>query len=493
MFLGSIRQRLTAWYFLSLISILLTVSLFWYATLSRSLTVQLDESLHETAKVVELGHLHELNVIDPDQACAILEVYSFSQDWLGYVQLRDPAGDLACIIQGVNGKAMPFSSDALASVLAGKLFYDNAPDFFSFPIRMLSVPVYRQGDLVRIVQVGQSSEGVEQILRELRNISVFLSPIVIMLLTIFGWFLAGRVLTPIINITATAQKITAKQLDRRLPVGATDDEIARLSQTFNSMLGRLEESFQRIRRFSGDASHELRTPLAIIKGETEVALRWAKTDEELRSALTSNLEEINRMEQIVADLLSLARSDASELHLSIERFSLSDLLQDIWMSGKSLADQHGHTVHLDHVATSEIYIEGDQVQLYRVMLNLLTNAVKYTPSGGRIDIRLLTQEDRRVLIQVSDTGLGISPEDLPHIFDRFYRIDSARNRDHGGTGLGLAIVKAIVGAHAGTISVDSIVDEGTTFSVYLPLDGPVSKAMTDSSLSQVIDNRSSGD
>ena len=133
------------------------------------------------------------------------------------------------------------------------------------------------------------------------------------------------------------------------------------------------------------------------------------------------------------------------------------------------------------------------MQLYRVMLNLLTNAVKYTPSGGRIDIRLLTQEDRRVLIQVSDTGLGISPEDLPHIFDRFYRIDSARNRDHGGTGLGLAIVKAIVGAHAGTISVDSIVDKGTTFSVYLPLDGPVSKDMTDSSLSQVIDNRSSGD
>jgi heavy metal sensor kinase len=389
--------------------------------------------------------------------------------------LRDVAGDVACIIQGVNGQALPFSNAAREAVSSGKLHYETAVDFFSFPIRILSVPIYRQGDLVRTIQVAQSAVGIEQILRELRNISAFLSPIFIMLLTIFGWFLAGRVLAPIVNITATAQNITAQQLNQRLPVGSTDDEIARLSQTFNSMLGRLDESFQRVRRFSGDASHELRTPLAIIKGETEVALRWAKSDEELRMALNSNLEEINRMEHIVDDLLSLTRSDASELHLSIESFSLSDLLQDIWMSGKALAERHGHTINLDHVATSEIHINGDQVQLYRVLLNLLTNAVKYTPSGGHIGIKLLMQEGRRVLIQISDTGLGISPDDLPHIFERFYRIDSARNRDHGGTGLGLAIVKAIVAAHDGKVSVVSTIDEGSTFSISLPMDGPASK------------------
>lgn len=487
MFFGSIRQRLTAWYFLSLVLILLAVSFFWYVTLERSLTIQLDESLHETAKVVELGHLHELNIIDPDQACAILEVYSYSQDWIGYVQLRDPAGDVACIIQGVNGQFMPFSTEARESVNAGKLFYETASDSFAFPIRILSVPIYRQGDLVRIIQVGQSSVGIEQILSELRNISTFLSPIGIMFLTIFGWFLAGRVLSPIVNITATAQKITARQLDRRLPVGDTDDEIARLSQTFNSMLGRLEESFQRVRRFSGDASHELRTPLAIIKGETEVALRWAKNEEELRVALKSNLEEINRMEHIVNDLLSLARSDASELHLNIERFSLSDLLQDIWLSGKALAEQYGHTVQLDHDVTSETYISGDQVQLYRVMMNLLTNAIKYTPSGGQINIRLRMQGERRILVQFSDTGLGIAKENLQHIFERFYRIDSARNRDHGGTGLGLAIVKAIVVAHGGTVSVESVIDEGSTFTVSLPQDGPGPKSSDDTSL-PVIDN-----
>jgi signal transduction histidine kinase len=142
------------------------------------------------------------------------------------------------------------------------------------------------------------------------------------------------------------------------------------------------------------------------------------------------------------------------------------------MSGKGLSEQYEHAVHLDHAVPSEIYIHGDQLQLYRVMMNILTNAVKYTPTGGCIDIRLQV-EDEQALIEISDTGLGIAPEDLPHIFNRFYRIDSARNRDQGGTGLGLAIVKAIVAAHGGKISVESIIGEGTTFFVSLPLNGPV--------------------
>jgi heavy metal sensor kinase len=476
-FLGSIRQRLTAWYSLSLALILLAISIFWYVTLSRSMIMQMDRSLHETAKVVELGHLQELDVVDPEQACAILEVYSYSQDWLGYVQLRDPAGELACIIQGVNGKPLPLGAEARTTVKTGNLHYNTELKAFSFPVRMLSVPVYRQGEIVRILQVGENSSGIEQILSDLRAVSIFLSPIVILMLAAFGWFLAGRVLSPIVDITATAQKITAEKLNRRLPVAETEDELSRLAQTFNLMLGRLEDSFSRIRRFSGDASHELRTPLAIIKGETEVALRWAKSDAELRSALESNLEEIDRMERIVADLLSLARSDAAKLHLDISRFSLTDLLQDVWMCGKALAEQHRHAVHLDYAVTAEIYIHGDQLQLYRVMMNILTNATNYTPPDGRIDIRLHVEEEQ-ALIEIADTGLGISPEDLPHIFERFYRIDSARNRDQGGTGLGLAIVKAIVTAHGGTISVDSTVGEGTTFSVSLPLNGPADKIVS---------------
>lgn len=475
MFLGSIRLRLTAWYFLSLVLILLAISLFWYYTLSQGLMTHLDEALHETAKVVELGHLHELRITDTEQACAVLEVYSYSQDWSGYVQLRDPEGAVACIIKGVDGRAMTFSGEARDRIAAGQQFYETVENVFPFSVRILSVPIYREGALVRILQVGQSTYDIEHTLDELRTISVFLSPIVILMLTAFGWFLAGRVLTPIVDITATAQKITAEKLNRRLAVSDTDDEIARLSQTINSMLGRLEESFVRIRRFSGDASHELRTPLAIIKGETEVALRWAKSDEELRMALESNLEEINRMEQIVSDLLSLARSDASELHLNIARLSLSDLLQDIWMSGKTLAEPYGHTVRLHLDVESEIHMLGDHIQLYRVLVNILNNAINYTPPGGKVDIRLVLQENRRILIQISDTGLGIAPEHLPHIFDRFYRIDSARNRDQGGTGLGLAIAKAIVEAHGGSLSVISNVDEGTTFSISLPQDGPAKK------------------
>ncbi len=471
MFSGSVRLRMTTWYCLTLASVLMAVSLFWYIALTNNLLLHLDEGLQEVARNAELGHVYEQHILVPEQACAILELYSYTQDWTAVLQLRAPNGDVACQIMGEDSLDLPYSSAARRQVRAGSPLIETLP-VETTEVRVLTEPVYRDGRLAWIIQVGKSVEVINHTLEDLRTTSLFITPLIVLLLSLSGWFLAGRVLNPVVNITETAQRITAEKLNRRLPLSKHDDEFNRLSRTINSMLGRLEESFRRIRQFSGDASHELRTPLAIIKGETEVALRWAKSEEELRQTLESNLEEIGIMERIVGDLLSLARSDAGEMRLDINEFSLSDLLQDIYMHARTLAERVRHNVHLHLLVDSEILMLGDQIQVYRLLLNIVNNSIKYTPDGGEIDITLQLRQNDRALITISDSGVGIAEEHLPHIFDRFYRVDASRNRDQGGTGLGLAIVKAIVTAHNGELTVTSTIGVGTTFAITLPLKGP---------------------
>jgi signal transduction histidine kinase len=215
----------------------------------------------------------------------------------------------------------------------------------------------------------------------------------------------------------------------------------------------------------------LRTPLTILKGETEVALRWARTPEEFHKILESNLEEIDRMGRMIEALLTLAKSDAGEMSLEWRPFSLSDMLQQLYLQTRALGEAKEVDVLLAPEVSEEICLVGDELRLRQVLLNLIANGIKYTPAGGQVEIGLAV-EGEYALVNVRDTGIGIPPEHLPLIFDRFYRIDRARNREDGGSGLGLAIAKRIVNAHEGTISVDSRAGQGSTFTVRLPLDGP---------------------
>jgi len=239
----------------------------------------------------------------------------------------------------------------------------------------------------------------------------------------------------------------------------------------NQMLDRLDKSFRRVRQFSGDASHELRTPLTILRGETEVTLRWAKTPEEFRDMLTSNMEEIDRMERIIESLLTLAKSEVGELTLEMKELSLSDLVQDLYLQSCLLCETKQIEVELLLEVEEEIRIRGDDLRLRQMFLNLISNAIKYTPEGGRLEIGLKMFEDSAVVV-INDSGIGIPEEHLAHIFDRFYRVDKARNRMDGGTGLGLSIVKWIADAHGGSIQVSSKVQKGSSFSIRLPLAGP---------------------
>jgi heavy metal sensor kinase len=299
---------------------------------------------------------------------------------------------------------------------------------------------------------------------------IIYTPLLILLLSGCGWFLAGRALKPLQRITDDIRKITAENLNHRLPVGKKKNELTDLTISFNETLERLANSFSRIKQFTGDASHELRTPLAILKGETEVALRWAKGEEELRQTLASNLEEIERMERITEGLLQLAKSESGEFRLNLNVFSLNDLLQDLYIHSKTLGEAKKIETILQMQVDHEVFIRADQMHLHRALLNLVTNAIKYTPEGGQVTLILALNGENEAQIHVRDTGMGIPAEHLPHIFERFYRVDEARNRNIGGTGLGLSIVKAIINAHQGRISVLSTPGQGSEFIVYLSLD-----------------------
>jgi len=250
-----------------------------------------------------------------------------------------------------------------------------------------------------------------------------------------------------------------------MPVSATGDELQQLSISLNRMIERLEEAFHHISRFSADASHELRTPLTIMRGELETAVQNPKIDADVRETLGAVLEETVRLSKIVDQLLSMSRLDAGEAFLEVTRFDFSELVRTTVEYMRLLADEKKLALKVE--AAQAVHVEGDQSRLQQVVVNLLDNAIKYTPEGGSISVSVAGEPDKAVLA-VTDTGIGISQEGQAHIFERFYRTDKARSRELGGTGLGLSIVKSIGAAHGGRVSVQSAEGRGSTFCFEIP-------------------------
>ncbi len=296
---------------------------------------------------------------------------------------------------------------------------------------------------------------------------MWLIPAVLFISTVGGWYFARASLRPVDEITRTAQDITASNLSRRLPVHRSNDEIGRLTETLNDMILRLERSFGQIRQFTADASHELRTPLTILTGELELALRSARTGEEYQEVISSALQETLRMSHVVEDLLLLSRADMGKISLKTEVIDLNEMLTDLADATSILGTEKDLTITYRH-SSETLRTEGDSPRLYQMLLNLLDNAVKYTPHGGAITLTLHRDVDMAE-IRVRDTGIGISAEDQRKIFDRFYRVDKARSRAQGGVGLGLSIVEWTIRAHNGTVSVESEPGVGSTFIVRLPI------------------------
>jgi heavy metal sensor kinase len=316
-----------------------------------------------------------------------------------------------------------------------------------------------------VVACGKSLVLTEITVRNLERQLFVALPLVLLASLAGGWFLISRALRPIDRIARTAAEINATDLSRRISVRG-GDEIARLSQTLNATFDRLERGFERERRFTADASHELRTPLAAVAGNVEVALRQDRPPAEYRQILADVGDAAARMQAIVEGLLTLARTDAGAAPPS-RPVALGPLCEEAVRLHRPIADRA--QVSIDLATEPGISVPGHAEHLKTVISNLVANAIRYNHPGGRVAIGI-AREDGHARIRVDDTGIGISPQDLPHVFERFYRADPSRSASTGGVGLGLAIAKAIVERHAGTISVTSLPDRGSRFEVLIPLE-----------------------
>jgi heavy metal sensor kinase len=282
-----------------------------------------------------------------------------------------------------------------------------------------------------------------------------------------GWWLTRKALAPVAGLTQAAEKISAYNLSERLPRAGNGDELDRLTEVFNGMLARLDDSFNRTREFTLHASHELKTPLTVLCGETETALRDESLSAAERERAASLLDELRRLARIVDGLTLLSKADAGQVALKLEPVRFDELVRDNFADAQILAEPQGIQVEL--AACDEIIVHGDRHRLRQLLLNLADNAVKYNQPQGRVTMRLC-RANGRAEFTITNTGSGIPPEVLPRVFDRFYRGDPAHSPEVDGCGLGLSIAKWIVSAHDGTVKIESVPSRTTTVTVHLPLD-----------------------
>lgn len=461
----SIRTRLTLWYGTALLTILLVIAALSYSMLRWSLIRDLDASLLTVAKFInDSGYEADTSVSGSNPEAALQEILG-PEFYDKVFQFVDEKGAPAARSTQLRHRTLPLSTGARENAGRGMGTFETVALSTGEPVRLLTMPVTREGKPVQLLQVGIPFRRVEQELwRYLQSLFVLI-PLGLVLAAVGGGLIARAALSRVDEMSRTARRVSGEDLSDRLVVRGTGDELDHLAETLNAMLARLQTAFTEIRRFTADAAHELRTPLTTLTGEIEVALRSTRSIEDYQEVLRSSLEEVKRLALLAEDLLLLSRS-SSGAGLSRERIDLEALLVDVIDVVVRLAQAKRVAIHVEEIGPAMIV--GDPIALRRAVLNVMENAVKYTATGGKVTVALL-REDPLVRIIVRDTGVGIDPSDLDRIFEPFVRLDPARARDTGGAGLGLAIARSIVLAHGGSITVESVVGAGSCFAIALPL------------------------
>jgi two-component system, OmpR family, heavy metal sensor histidine kinase CusS len=331
--------------------------------------------------------------------------------------------------------------------------------------RIAQQRVMLEGQVFRI-NAAVPTEPFDQALDHFRLVEKRFLPLLVILASLLGYWLSGRALAPVNRIIESAEKIGVQDLSHRLAVPEANDELRRLTETVNAMLARIEGSVHRIQQFTADASHDLRTPLSLIRTNAELALRRPRTESEYRETLERILGASEETRQLIESLLTLARADVGAAQLQFERLELPPLLEKVAQKASLLALEKC-LVFSESFSDERLVMLADASAMQRLLLALLDNAVKYTPSGGTVQFR--SQADEKfAVVEIEDSGIGISEQDLPRIFDRFFRADQVRSRAVPGSGLGLSIAQWVVQAHRGTIEVSSSVGRGSLFRIRIP-------------------------
>jgi two-component system, OmpR family, sensor kinase len=486
-----IRVQLTLWYILVFTVLILLFGTIFYVNLRTSLSTSFDSALQlrteqiaagitdKNGKIVISDVSGELpGLIDNDNPA---NANTRAQTTPGSTQQThnepEPNVDVGALVRVMNisgqnvyvSPAFTFLNVPSASFtqpLHGTSWQGTITAHNGHSVRLYSTALVENGRVFGVVQVGDPLASLDNTLSSILLEFLLIVPFVLIFGALGSYWLAARAFGPIQRLTRTAQQIEAEDLHQRVPVPRARDEVQNLALTFNEMIERLDKAFTQQRRFVADASHELRTPVAAIRSMTDVVLAQGASEEEYVNVLSEVNVVTERLGHLINDLLTLARADEGKVLLERKPVRLDLLAIDVAESTGSLAIERGITVEVD---TQElVLVLGDEVHLIQVILNLLQNALTYTNAGGKVSL-IVKAGDKNALLTVRDTGIGIAPEHLEHIFERFYRADAARSRADGGSGLGLAIVDWIVRAHKGTISVESQVGKGTTFTVSLPL------------------------
>ena len=459
----SIGFRLAAWYFLIFACGAAAFSIVAWLAMRTSLYHAIDEALEDRVRGVQSFM---------DRQIASLSVPEIRDEFREHSVLG-PGGDLFQVADG-NGewlyRSVPLENDNVPITRPADL---NPARFETSEVEGHMLRFYSQRIVVRgnpyTVQVAAPMDESFEALQRFRTMLLFAAPLLLIAASVFGYWISSRALAPVDAISRAAQRISIENLADRLDVPNTGDQLARLSETLNAMLTRLEASVRRMAQFTADASHELRAPVSLIRTTAEVAaMKRDRPTAEYLDALDEILDEAERTSQVIDSLMLLARADSSTETLERVPIDAASVVQNAAEQGQRLARSRGVDFSLK-LPPDRIRIRADPQALRRALLILMDNAAKYTPRGGSVEIELEAR-DGHAVASVLDSGIGIGAADLPHVFDRFWRADKARSREEGGAGLGLSIAKWIVEMHGGNISVQSEMGKGSVFEIRVPIE-----------------------
>lgn len=470
----SIRLRLTLMYSIILLVILLVFSASVISILHWALLDSIDRTLDQTVNEVvrniqgpsvefSLAGEPTLTFELPPQLDIFRASNVYVQVWTRDGRLTSSSGNLGNYSAPLDQAALSAMEQTRRNVVVN-----------GFPLRVLTRPLFVTDRIVGRIQVAEPIGSVQETERGVTAVMVVAGFFAFVISLFLGNALIERALRPIENIAEAASQIaTGDDLSRRIPYDGPLDELGKLTVIFNATLSRLEQLFTAQRRFVADVSHELRTPLTVIQGNVDIIRRYGPDDDSL-AAMSS---ESKRMTRLVGDLLLLAQADSGQLPLQTENLELDSLLLEVFEQAKLLVADNGVSIRLGRFEPVRVHADPDRLK--QLLLNLVSNAIKFTPPGGAVTLSVWP-DGPEALMAVEDTGEGIPAEDLPHIFERFYRVDKARARKQGGAGLGLSIAYWIAEAHGGRITVSSAIGVGTTFTIRLPRQIPPPGALGDS-------------